>query len=305
MEDNYSLLITEIRSFNRFYTKILGLINQHILDSQYSLTEARVLFEINNIGNCTANILIEELGIDRGYISRILKRFEADGLIYKKTSSIDRRAYILHLTLEGKQILSNLTEKSNKQIQELVSNLKGNEQKELTTAMRIIENKLSSKLKSINIRTFQPKDIEHILKRHEDLYKAEYGFDSTFVEYVANGIQTFLRKQNKNKENIWVAEYNGIPVGSIAIVKADNFAAQLRWLLIEPEMRGKGLGSKLIKTAISFCKENGYKLIFLWTLSILVDARNLYRRNGFITKETVEHDIWGKYRIEERWDLPL
>lgn len=155
------------------------------------------------------------------------------------------------------------------------------------------------------IRTFKAEDIDHIIERHMELYKGEYGFDATFRDYVSEAIYNFVKSHEKNRENIWVAELNGKVVGSIAIVKADNFTAQLRWFLIEPHIRGKGLGKKLITTAIEFCKENNYSRVFLWTISNLKAARHLYECYGFELTEISEHDIWGKHLIEERWDMQL
>lgn len=300
-----NLIIPEIRRFNRFYTKILGLINQHVLDSKYSLTEARVLFEIKHLENCTANSLIEELRIDRGYISRILKRFEADELIYKENCSLDRRAYILRLTPKGEQVLSNLNQNSDWQISSLINHLEEKEQEEIINSMSLIQRKLSLNSQPTTIKAFQPQDIKYIIERHKELYGSEHGFDHNFVSYVTDTLRVFIENQNRDKENIWVAESNGILVGSIGVVKVDDFTAQLRWLLIEPNMRGKGLGNRLVKTAVSFCKERKYKLIFLWTVNTLIEARNLYLRNGFTLTDTVEHDIWGKHLVEERWDLPI
>lgn len=155
------------------------------------------------------------------------------------------------------------------------------------------------------IRSFKSKDIDHIIERHMDLYKGEYGFDSTFRGYVSEAIYDFVKSQEKNRENIWVAELNEKVVGSIAIVKVDDSTVQLRWFLIEPDIRGKGLGKQLMTTAIEFCKENNYSKVFLWTISNLKAARHLYKRYGFELTETSEHDIWGKHLIEERWDMQL
>lgn len=155
------------------------------------------------------------------------------------------------------------------------------------------------------IRTFNSTDIEHIIERHMELYKREYGFDATFRDYVSDAIYDFAKSYQKNKEDIWVAELNGEVVGSIAIVKVDDSTVQLRWFLIEPHMRGKGLGKSLMTTVIDFCKENNYSKVFLWTISNLKAARHIYKHYGFELTETNKHYIWGKHLIEERWDLEL
>lgn len=158
---------------------------------------------------------------------------------------------------------------------------------------------------TFEVRKFQSKDVEYIIGKHVDIYASEYGFDATFRDYVVEAVYKFVECYDETKENIWIAEANEIAVGVIAIVKVDNSTAQLRWFLIEPQMRGKGLGNILMKTAIDFCVEKEYKQVFLWTISILEAARHLYKRYGFTLTEVNEHDIWGEHLIEERWDLYL
>lgn len=305
MQKKLDSVTSDIRSFNRFYTKKLGLFNQHLLESDFSLTEARVIYEINHTKNCTANSLIEELGIDKGFMSRILKKLESDGLIGKEKSSTDGRTYILCLTPSGTAAFSKLNEQSDRQIQSLIAHLSKGEYAKLIEAMKYIRTALNSDSNPVNIRTFQIKDIEYITKRHMELYAAEYGFDHTFGEYVSDAVNKFVEAHDAAKENIWIAEVNGKPVGSIALVKAGDSSAQLRWFLIEPHMRGKGLGHKLMTAALNFCREKGYKHVLLWTVSTLETARHLYKSYGFHLKETAEHDIWGNHLVEERWDLDI
>jgi DNA-binding MarR family transcriptional regulator/N-acetylglutamate synthase-like GNAT family acetyltransferase len=303
MESKINSLVMEIRSFNRFYTNILGLIDQHILDSSYSLTEARILLEINKMKECTANNLIRKLVIDRGYVSRVLKRFESQGLIVKESSASDKRITLLHLTESGKKILLQLEERSSKQVEKLICHLTDSEQQKLVDSMKIIRSALADGINRITIRDYEPKDIDYIINRHRELYGIEYGFCSEFSEYVEKYVHKFDEHHDESKENIWIAEDNGKPVGMIAIVKADESTAQLRWFLIEPHMRGVGLGYKLMKTVIDFCKEKQYKHVFLWTVSILEAARILYKRFGFELTESKVNDTWGDPLTEERWDL--
>lgn len=305
MEPENSINIKKIRRFNRFYTDLLGLLNMHILQSNYSLTEVRILFEIDHMESCTANMLMDRLNIDRGYMSRILKEFESKGLIRKKNSSIDGRKFFLYLTSEGKDVLSALQDKSDKQIQKLISHLTESEQEKLVKSMEYISDALIDGISPIYIRPYQQKDIEYIIKRHRELYEAEYGFGSEFGDYVQKHILQFNECHDKDRENIWVAEANNGLVGVIALVKVDDFTAQLRWFLIEPEMRGRGLGHKLMKTVIDFCKEKNYRHVLLWTVSILDAARHLYKENGFELTETKINDTWGNRLTEERWDLHL
>ncbi|WP_432663666.1 helix-turn-helix domain-containing GNAT family N-acetyltransferase [Wukongibacter baidiensis] len=298
-------IILEIRSFNRFYTKILGLIDKHILDSPFTLMEARVLFEIRNIKDCTANILTDKLDVDPGHLSRILKKFESNELLYKEKSRADGRAYLLYLTERGKETLSKIVEKSNSQIQQLIGHLNKKEQEKLVNSMKYIEESLTSDISPINIRTFKSEDIEHIIERHLELYSSEYEFDDTFRVYITNGIYDFVKSHDKEREDIWVAELDGKIIGTIAVVKIENSIAELHWFLIDPDIRGRGLGKRLMKTAMEFCKEKNYRRVFLWTLNNLKAARHLYKYYGFELTETREHDLWGKHLIEERWDIEL
>lgn len=307
MEEPESNIIREVRRFSRFYTNILGLLNKCILDSSYSLTEARILIEIYKAKECTANGLIEKLDVDRGYMSRILRKFEADELITKEKSSEDARVTFLKLTLKGKEILRELEEKSNNQAIKLISHLNFDEKEKLVESMKNIEKLLNEKEDDIIIREYNDSDIEYIIKRHRELYKAEFGFSGEFADYVEKYVLEFNKKHDENKEKIWIAEYNGKQVGVIAVVKGDNnYTAQLRWFLIEPTMRGKGLGHKLAKTVLDFCKEENYKHIFLWTADVLKTARYIYGSYGFKLTEAIPNTEWaGKKVLEEKWEMDL
>ncbi len=301
--------IAAIRSFNRFYTNVLGLLERHILDSPYSLTEVRILLEIDRMKDCMANLLMEKLNIDRGYMSRILKRFETDGLICKEKSATDGRAFILYLTPAGKERLGVLEDRSSNQIQQLIKHLPETEQIKLVKSMNFIEGALLDGIHSrreITIRTYQTKDLEYIIKRHRELYENEYGFGPEFGDYVEKYVLRFHQCHDEERERIWIAEAVGKPVGVIALVKNDDTTAQLRWFLVEPEMRGKGLGHRLMKTVIDFCRTNDYCHIQLWTVNILEAARYLYQYYGFQLTETKENNTWTRNLIkEERWDLYL
>jgi len=298
-------ITNEIREFNRFYTNILGLVNNNILNSPFSLTEARVLYEIDNRTNCTATTLIEILNVDRGYLSRMIKRFENNGLVQKKKSCKDNRIYVLQLSEKGRNILSNLIEKSNNQINNMLDNLTMEQQQNLVLSMHNIIKILSNKTdirNNIKIRTTKLGDISYIAYRHCILYKKEYGFDATFENYVLPSLTKYVENYNDSNSQVWVADYNGTVVGSIGIVGLNSETAQLRWFLIEPEFRNLGLGKKLITQVLEFCKGK-YKHIYLWTISSLEPARHLYKSFGFNITEEKTHFIWGHNLTEERWDL--
>lgn len=158
-----------------------------------------------------------------------------------------------------------------------------------------------------HIRSFNPEDVDYIIERHRTLYKTEYGFNHEFGDYVEEYVRKFMNYYDEGMENLWIAEENGKSVGMIAIVKADDSTAQLRWFLLEPEVRGRGLGNRLVKTALDFCKEKKYKQVFLWTVHVLDTARHLYKSHGFTLTESIEHDsLWGgNHLIEQRYDLYL
>lgn len=164
---------------------------------------------------------------------------------------------------------------------------------------------MKNNIDGVVIRTYKPEDIDYIIKRHREIYDIEYGFGSEFGDYVEKYVNEFNEKHDDTKENIWVAEMKGKPVGVIALVRADEISAMLRWFLIEPEMRGKGLGHRLMETFMNFCREKDYKHVFLWTVDKLKVARHLYSKYGFKLTETKVNDSWGNHIIEERWDLHL
>lgn len=297
--------IAQIRSFNRFYTKVLGLLDQHILDSGYSLTEVRVLLEISNVEDCTANTLVNQLEIDRSYMSRIIKHLEQDELITKVKSDRDNRVNYIALTEKGRQTMDVLNKKSDEQIADLIQPLNPNEVSTVLEAMKIVKNRISEVIHPISIRNFVAEDIDYVISRHRILYGEEYGLSSIFGDYVEKGVHHFAQHFDCEKECMLVPEMDGQPVGSIVIVKADDETAQLRYFLIEPEIRGRGIGHKLVDTALDFCREKGYKHIFLETISFLETARHIYASKGFKLTHSHANPTWGKNVLEERWDLNL
>ncbi len=302
--------IARVRRFNRFYTRILGLLDRHILDSPFSLTEARVLFEIANTRGCTATKLIELLEIDPGYLSRMLKKFEKQNLIFKEKSASDGRFHFLHLTRKGRDVLAKLNESADRQIAKLIGSLSGDRQAALVKSMARIEAVLSDQPdssidSSVTIRTHRPGDIGYVAYRHGVLYAKEYGFDLTFDYYVARGLVEFLENYDSVTDRLWLAEYDGQIVGSIAIVGRGGNTAQLRWFLVEPGFRGRGVGRRLMAEAINFYRERQFAKVFLWTFDALHAARHLYQSFGFQLTDRKEHDVWGRHLVEERWDLDL
>ncbi|MFW9877449.1 MAG: GNAT family N-acetyltransferase, partial [Candidatus Thorarchaeota archaeon] len=275
--------IGKIRSFNRFYTNLLGLLDKTLLKSQYSLTEVRIMFELNRLSSETASKLVKLLNLDPAYLSRILSSFEEKKLIKKKRSSKDMRKQLLSLTSEGKKLISNLQEKANEQIKALLGSLSEEEQNQLVNAMRTIKRILkgeTEKSKFYSIRSHRPGDIGYITYRHGVIYANEYQLDETFEAYVAKYMARFIENYDPTKDKLWIVESETDIIGSIAIVKINDKTAQIRWLLVEPYMRNKGIGTKLMHEALNFCKNRGYQKVILGTFSDLLGARRLYEKNG-------------------------
>lgn len=304
MSNPTKLRVAEIRKFNRFYTNIIGLINQTILESPYSLAEVRVLLEIDNATKCTASDLIEILQIDPGYLSRILRGFKKKGLIETKRSTTDGRSQILLLTEKGRETFNQLSETSSTQLIQLLEQLPLGAQQKLVNHMEAIQNMLSGQTDtSITIRNYQPGDCGYIACRHGVLYAQEYGLDQVFEKYVLQSLVAHL--ENSSAGKLFIAECCGTIVGFIGIVEVSKTTAQLRWFLIEPEFRGAGLGRKLMASVMEYCREQNYKHVFLWTFKGLDTARHLYEKFGFTLTDEKENNTWQNHLIEQRWDVTL
>ncbi|MGG4017964.1 helix-turn-helix domain-containing GNAT family N-acetyltransferase [Priestia megaterium] len=297
--------VSEVRKFNRFYTHVLGLLNQQVYDSSFSLTETRILFEINSTSNSTAKLLQEKLVLDGGYMSRILKRFEEQQIIYKQKGEEDGRTYFIHLTEKGKNIYHDLECKADQQIQFLLKNIEIDKQQKLIESMSTIEEILSEEINEsksgISIKDdFSVEDKKDlIIEKQRAFYTDNYGFDETFLDYLN---ETF----ESETEKIWIAEDNGEFAGCVGLVRENEKTAILRWFIVEPSVRGKGIGSKLVQTLLDYCQEHQYKRVILWTISNLPVARRLYKKFGFEISETKKEELlWGQRLVEERWDLKL
>ena len=300
--------IGKIRSFNRFYNNLLGLLDRTLLKSAYSLIEVRIMFELNRLSNTTASELVRLLNLDPAYLSRILSSFEKKAIIRKKQSDKDMRKQLLSLTSKGQQLISELQEKTNEQIKTLLVNVTDEDRNQLVTAMRTIERILKAeteKPKFYSLRSHKPGDIGYITYRHGVIYANEYQLDETFEAYVAKYMAKFVENFDSAKEYLWIAENGTEIIGSIAIVKVDEKSARLRWLLVEPNERNKGIGNKLMQEALSFCKNRGYQKVILGTFSDLIIARRLYEKYGFRLVESENHSIWGQVLTEEQWELKL
>jgi DNA-binding MarR family transcriptional regulator/GNAT superfamily N-acetyltransferase len=306
--DNLSQQIAAIRRFNRFYTKQIGVLHEGWLNSQFSLTEVRVLYELAHREQLTACELSRELGLDAGYLSRILRNFEERGLIARTSSESDGRQSYLHLTKQGQKVLAPLSAKADGEVAAMLDRLPGVEQNRLVEAMNVIEGVLGVPQESrapYLIRFHQPGDMGWVVHRHGVLYAQEYGWDERFEALVAEIVAKFIRDFDPKCERCWIAERDGEIVGSVFLVKKSKTVAKLRLLLIEPKARGLGIGSRLVSECESFARRAGYKKITLWTNSILHAARHIYEKAGYRLVHEKPHQDFGHDLIGQTWELKL
>lgn len=300
---------SKIRSFNRFYTAHFEILNQHYLDSNYSLTEIRILYEIFESKIITAQKITEILNLDKGYLSRILKRFLKENLIEKVPSIEDKRFFNIKLTDSGNELLSALNTKSEDKIEGKIEKLNNSEKEILISSMQTIRNLLTGNKIAREDITYRhevtPGDIGYIIYLHGFIYGNESNFSSDFEKYVIKTFYDFLEKYAPEKDRIWMAEYNNKIVGCVAIMHQPNEEAQLRWFLLDPAFRGLGIGKKLLTDAIDFCKEKKFKNVFLLTTSLQDKALQMYKIAGFELTSSKEVSEWGKTFYEERYDLKL
>lgn len=297
-----------VRHFNRFITRQISVLNEGLLNSKHSPTEARLLFEIAIHQPFTASELSKELLIDMGYLSRLLSRLEKQGMIAKVQSETDGRQRLIELTHKGKEAFEWLNDRSEAEVSEWLGKLTEDEQKKLLASMKTIEDLLGDGEKErapYVLRMHEPGDMGWITHRHGVLYAREYGWDESFEALVARIVSNFIQQFNPDKERCWIAELEGKIVGSVFLVQADDGAAKLRLLYVEPEARGMGVGSKLVEECIRFARRKGYSKLVLWTNSILIDARSIYKKAGFQLVGEDEHDSFGHHLTGETWELKL
>jgi DNA-binding MarR family transcriptional regulator/N-acetylglutamate synthase-like GNAT family acetyltransferase len=307
-KDDLEAKIDAVRRFNRFFTRKIGVLREGLLHTPYSLTEARILFEIANRDEATASDLSRELGLDQGYLSRILAGLEHRGLIEKTPSETDARKRILSLTPEGADAFSLLDARSREEVAEMLKELSEGEQERLLEAMRTVEGILGRGFKFSEpffLRTHEPGDMGWVAQRHGELYFREYGWDERFEALVARIVADFVDNFDAAKERCWIAEMEGERVGCVFCVKESDTVAKLRLLLVEPKARGLGLGSRLVEECIRFARSRGYEKLTLWTNSVLDAARHIYEERGFKLVEEEEHHSFGKDLVGQNWELKL
>jgi len=300
--------VAAIRAFNRFYTKKLGVLDQHLMQSPFSLSEARVLYELAHRGSVAAKEIGAELGLDPGYLSRIVQGFEDKDLITRTPLPADRRQHQLGLTAKGRQAFAKLDRSSDGEVAAMLQVLDDGARDRLVGAMGAIEKILapaSATRPAFLLRGHRPGDIGWVISRHGAVYAQEYGWDISFEALVAEIGAQFLRAFDAEREHCWIAEVDGEPVGSIFLVKSTDDVAKLRLLLVEKNARGLGIGRALVEQCIRFAREKNYKTIVLWTQSILLAARDIYRRAGFRLTVEEPHHSFGVDLVGETWEMEL
>lgn len=300
--------VESVRRFNRFYTRQIGLLDEGLLDSPFSLTEARVLYELAHRERPTATDLSRELGLDAGYLSRILTAFTRRGLVKRTASALDRRQSLLSLGRRGRQAFRLLDARSQVEAGKMIGRLSPEEETRLIGAMGAIESLLGGAASAATpyvLRPHRAGDMGWVVQRHGALYAQECGWDETFEALVAEIVARFIRRFDAKREQCWIAERDGERVGCVFVVRKTTSVAQLRLLLVEPSARGLGIGRRLVEECLRFARQAGYRRMTLWTNDVLTAARRLYRQAGFLLVEEEEHTLFGKALVSQTWDRAL
>ncbi|NUS03837.1 MAG: MarR family transcriptional regulator [Nonomuraea sp.] len=294
--------VSEVRAFNRFYTKVIGVLQAGMLDSPYSLTEVRVLFELAHAERMETGELRGLLGLDAGYLSRILARFEGDGLIVRERSASDARKQLLRLTEAGSGTFARLDRRSAEEIERLLDGLPEAEQALLTGSMATIRRLLGERpARSYVIRPPRTGDLGWVAYRHGVLYSEEYGWGTEFEQLVAGIVSAF----DPARDAGWIAEVDGERAGCVFCVHQDDTTAKLRMLLVEPSARGLGIGRRLVEECLRHARARGYRRITLWTRDCLVSARRIYQAAGFELESEEKGTENGVEVVEQEWSLDL
>jgi DNA-binding MarR family transcriptional regulator/predicted N-acetyltransferase YhbS len=295
-----------LRAFSRFYTAVIGALQEGLLDTRHSLTEARVLFELGRRGEMDVADLRVELGLDPGYLSRIRARLERDGLVTRDRAEGDRRRHVIDLTERGRQEFELLDGRSAEQARAFVGRLSEDDQRRLVSALASARELLTgAEPGEIVLRPPEPGDLGWVVERHGSLYAAEYGWDASFEALVARIVADFAGGADPACERAWIADANGTRAGSVLCTRRDAHTAQLRLLLVEPAFRGRGLGGQLVEECMAFAREAGYRRIALWTNDVLAGARRIYQRAGFTLDAEEPYTGFGHELVSQTWSMEL
>lgn len=294
-----------VRGFNRFYTHQIGVLQEHLLQSEFSLTEIRVMYELSSRGDLTSADLCQMLSLDAGYLSRLTGGLEKKGLIQKVRSVTDARAVLLHLSDHGRAVLAPLEQQTQNEVIALLDGLPEAQQQQLTDAMRRIQALLQGTALSYLLRDPQPGDMGRVVQAQAALYAREYQWNWEFEALVAEIVAKYLREFDPARERCWIAEKDGEVVGSVFVVRHDDDTAKLRMLYVDASARGLGIGQRLVDECLRFARHAGYKSMLLWTVDILTDARKLYQRAGFELVEEEQMLSFGKQLVSQTWARAL
>ncbi len=300
--------VAAVRGFNRFWTRRIGVLREGYLESPFSLTEVRVLYELAHREETSASELRGELGLDAGYLSRILRGFEERGLVARRPSETDARRSLLRLTEAGREAFDPLDARSRDEIGAMLGGLSAAEGDRLVEALGTVEQLLGARPEPkvpYLLRPHQPGDMGWVVHRHGVLYAREYGWDERFEALVARIVADFVDDCDPAKERCWIAERDGEIVGSVFLVMESERVAKLRLLLVEPSARGLGIGARLVEECIRFARSRGYEKITLWTNDVLRAARHIYEKAGFRLVREEPHHSFGKDLVGQTWELTL
>jgi DNA-binding MarR family transcriptional regulator/N-acetylglutamate synthase-like GNAT family acetyltransferase len=300
--------VEAVRRFSRFYTQKIGVLQETLLKSPFSLTEGRVIYELGQRESATASALAADLGLDPGYLSRILRGFRQRGLVHRERSTTDGRQSLLRLTAQGQKAFAALNARSQGEITTMLGALSAADQGRLVAALQTVETLMGAppeRRAPYILRPHQPGDMGWIVHRHGALYAQEYGWDERFEALVTGVAAEFIERFDPKRERCWIAEIEGEIVGAVLLVRKSATVAKLRLLLVEPKARGHGIGGRLVEECIRFARRAGYRKITLWTNSILLAARHLYERAGFKLVREERHKSFGQNLVGETWELVL
>ena len=299
--------VAAVRGFNRFYTNVIGLLRGKYLDTPYSLTEARLLFELAQRDTSEVTDLRRTVDIDPGYLSRILARFEAGGLITRQRSAADARRQVIGLTATGRSVVGGLDARSAGQTRDMLAAVRDEDRRTLLDAMRVITETLtgSPRPRGYLLRPPQPGDLGWVVQRNGAVYAAEFGWDSSYEALVARIVADYVDHRDPGAEAAWIAEVDGTPAGCVFCVRENATTARLRLLLVEPWARGLGIGSRLVEEVLRFARQAGYSGITLWTNDALITARRIYQQTGFTLDNESRHHSFGKDLTGQNWSRAL
>jgi DNA-binding MarR family transcriptional regulator/GNAT superfamily N-acetyltransferase len=299
--------VAAVRAFNRFYTERIGALGEGLHHTPYSLTEARVIFELAQRETTEVGDLRRVLALDAGYLSRILARFQADRLVVRERSAADGRRQVIRLTARGREVFATLDQRSADEIGTLLAKLTDEDQRRLVGAMAVIREVIepAPHPDAYLLRPPRPGDLGWVVQRHGARYAEEYGWDETFEALVARIVADYADHRDPEREQAWIAEVDGDPVGCVFCMKMDDTTVQLRLLLVEPRARGLGIGGRLVEECLRFARRAGYQQITLWTNDVLADARRIYQRAGFTLADEEPHHSFGHDLVGQHWTRKL